>query len=350
MDGLPLVAVWAVALLTAGGLLAWRGPAWAFAAGLRLLPMLLGFRRRRIGPATGWPSLVSPRRGGGTGPTLVVLHGFGVRKETMAPLAARLRTGGGVVLPDLPGFGEHPLNGPLRSLLEASRSPERPTLERAMAAAAGPAAFAYVDAIADWIGEAFESPVDLLGASMGGAIASLVAARRPDRVRSLVLLGPAGVAPPRRNAFMAAAAEGRNLLEIRTIADLDRVLSLNFVRVPRIPRPIRGALAADLAARQASHDLLLEALAPLLVGGVEAELARIRCPVLVLWGACDEILDPSGAEVFRRELPQATVELLSDAGHTLHGDRPVEVATRIAAFLREARGGGLDAMRDRATV
>lgn len=339
MNGFPLAVAGGLLLAAAAGvLLAWRGAAWSLALGTRLLPWLLGLRRARIGPSPGWPSLVSPRHRRGAEGTLLALHGFGVRKETMAPLAARLRTAGGVVVPDLPGFGEHRLDPAVRTLLEASRPPQRTTLDRAMAAPVGPAARAYLDAIAAWVGEAFDAPVDLLGASMGGAIAALVAARRPDRVRSLVLLGPAGVAPPRRNAFMQAAAEGRNLLEIRTVADLDRVLSLNFVRVPPIPRAIRGALAADLAARQAEHEALLEALAPLLVGGVEAELSRIRCPTLVLWGACDEILDPSGAEVFRREMPDASVEVVPEAGHTLQGDRPGEVAARIDAFLRRVRG------------
>lgn len=259
----------------------------------------------------------------------------------MAPIVARLRAAGEVVVPDLPGFGEHALAAPLRAKLEASRPAEAMTLESVLGAATGATAAegaeAYLESVSEWLQRSFDAPVDLLGASMGGAIAALVAARHPERVRSLILLGPAGVAPPRRNAFMRAAAEGRNLLEIRTVADLDRVLSLNFVRVPRIPRPIRRALAADLAARAGEHDLLLEAMAPLLVGGVEPELARIRCPTLVLWGACDEILDPSGAEVFRREMPAATIELVADAGHTLQGDRPAEVAARIDAFLRGVR-------------
>jgi pimeloyl-ACP methyl ester carboxylesterase len=74
----------------------------------------------------------------------------------------------------------------------------------------------------------------------------------------------------------------------------------------------------------------------LLLDGIRDRLASVVAPTLVLWGGADEILDPSAAPIFEEGLPDAVVEIVDGAGHTLHGDRPREVIARIERFLDDA--------------
>jgi abhydrolase domain-containing protein 6 len=340
MTSSPVEPVWALAAMLGGAVavaiaivLKRHGGRWLLAIGMRVAPLALGVRRRRIG---GWPCLVAEPRGAVVAPPLVVLHGLGVRKETMLALLSGLRMGRRAIAPDLPGFGEHRLSPDLADAItrESFAHGMRPTFAEAMDRRCGPETDAYLDAIAAWLERAIEGPFDLLGASMGGALAASLAARMPDRVERLVLLGPAGVRAPRLNEFMREVEADRNPLEIRTVEDLDRVTRLNFVTPPHIPRPIRAALAEDLRARQSTQDLVIDALGPLLLDGLRETLPQVEAKTLVLWGERDEILDASAAEVFAAAMRHATVEVVPNAGHTLHGDRPKEVVPRVRAFLR----------------
>ena len=325
LGGATLVAL-AVVLVRHGG-------AWLLAIGMRLAPMAVGVRRVRLG---GWPCLIAEARGPITAPPLVVLHGLGVRKETMLSLLAGLRSGRRVIAPDLPGFGEHAIEADLAARITrpSFEQGDKPTFAEAVARRIGPETDAYVEAIVAWIERVIDGHFDLAGASMGGALAASIAARMPERVERLVLLGPAGVRAPRRNGFMEEVEADRNPLEVRTVADLDRVIALNFVTPPRVPRPIRSALAADLRTRHAVQDLVIDALGPLLLDGLRATLPKISASTLVLWGGEDAILDASAAAAFAEGIPSATVEVVPDAGHTLHGDRPRTVIPRIETFLR----------------
>lgn len=54
-------------------------------------------------------------------------------------------------------------------------------------------------------------------------------------------------------------------------------------------------------------------------------------PVLAIWGKHDSFFLPAGAEAFRRDVPQATVQLL-DTGHFALETHPRQIASAISAF------------------
>ncbi len=67
-----------------------------------------------------------------------------------------------------------------------------------------------------------------------------------------------------------------------------------------------------------------------------ARLHRIRCPVLILWGADDRLIPPVYAQYFARHLPQARVEILPECGHLPMFEKENEFSTLIREFCQTA--------------
>lgn len=249
-------------------------------------------------------------------PTLVLLHGFTGSKENWYPLARALGRRYHLLVPDLPGWGE------------SERKPEASYgfVEQAEYVAAFIAALSPAH------------PVVLLGHSMGGGIAALVAARHPQRVARVGLLNAAGVRF-RDNAFGLAVLAGENPFAVEDAASLRRYLATVFHdrrAQPWIPWPFSAALIARRRADAAFEQAVLAR-----IGRGEdslrpgAEAARIRQPVLLLWGRQDAVIDPSAMALYAEVLPQARQVLLDGCGHMSLMERPREVARAIVTWVED---------------
>ena len=249
-------------------------------------------------------------------PTLVLLHGFTGSKENWYPLARALGRRYHLLVPDLPGWGE------------SERKPE--------------AAYGFVEQaehVAAFIAALSPArPVVLLGHSMGGGIAALVAARHPQRVARVGLLNAAGVRF-RDNAFGLAVLAGENPFAVEDAASLRRYLATVFHdrrAQPWIPWPFSAALIARRRADAAFEQAVLAR-----IGRGEdslrpgAEAARIRQPALLLWGRQDAVIDPSAMALYAEALPQARQVLLDGCGHMSLMERPREVARAIVTWIED---------------
>jgi pimeloyl-ACP methyl ester carboxylesterase len=65
-------------------------------------------------------------------------------------------------------------------------------------------------------------------------------------------------------------------------------------------------------------------------------VSAIRCPVLLVRGAASPVVDDADVSEFSRRQPRARVEVVPAAGHSIQGDRPVELAQLLNGFLKEA--------------
>jgi len=242
--------------------------------------------------------------------TCLVLHGLGTSAEAMMAVAPILNGTHRVLIPDLPGFGEHEMHG------------ERAHDWRF-----------YVDAVERFRVHEELGTVDVVGTSMGGAFAAAYAATYPDSVRKIVLLSPAGVVAPRQNEFMRRVTAGELPLDIKDDASFAEVLRLNFPNPPPMPEPIRRAFVARAVERRGAFLRIVEDLRPFLVSGCEDLIPRIKAPTLVLYGELDLLTDPSMLAVWRLGLPDMQGEVFPNAGHVLLYDKGREVAELMRRHL-----------------
>jgi pimeloyl-ACP methyl ester carboxylesterase len=191
----------------------------------------------------------------------------------------------------------------------------------------------------------------LVGHSLGGAVATWLAAARPDRVAALVLAAPAAnlAALYRLDRWLAApiAAELASTVTIgglglaltvtplrRRIADLTGI-DESYLRLVR-----RAALKPSAWRAYASEQRTLVRDLPRL----ERRLGEITAPTTILSGGRDRIVPPRAARALARQISGARLVVAPRAGHLLPHRAPELLADVILTALAEAStstlGGG----------
>ena len=241
-------------------------------------------------------------RRNGKGERLVFLHGAG-GWPAWGPFMERLAEKYDVLLPEHPGFGLSDNPSWIRNVSDV--------------------AMYYLDFL-DALGD---PPVHLVGHSLGGWIAAELAVRNTARLRSLTLIAPAGVRVKGLecgdNFIWSREEYARNLFYDQALAEQE---------LARVPTDDEADI--DLANRYMAAKLGWE---PRWFNpALERWLHRIKVPTLVLWGAEDKLLPVQYAEVWRREVPGATVEIIPACGHLLHVEQAERVASRVLAFTGAA--------------
>ena len=165
--------------------------------------------------------------------------------------------------------------------------------------------------LGDWLDGEGLAGADVAGHSLGGLIAAELAVQRPEAVRRLVLVAPAGVPPGRGLA-------GHVLPLLATIRDAPPALLAHALRDGLRAGPaslLRGGLHA------VRHD-------------IRADLAAVRVPTLLVWGERDPLVPRRLADEWTRGLPDVRLVVLPEAGHVPMFDAPAELAGHIRTFLR----------------
>jgi abhydrolase domain-containing protein 6 len=247
-------------------------------------------------------------------PVIVMIHGFTGSKENWYPLARELGGRYRLLIPDLPGWGES---------------------ERKPGAVYGfPQQAAYVNAFIRAL--APDTPVVLLGHSMGGGIAVLAATRYPRDIGKVGLLDAAGVRF-KDNQFGLDVLAGKNPFAVDDEASLQRYIDIVFHDAqakPWLPWPASTALIrkrrADAAFEQGVLDRIGRSAESLLPG---EEAFRIRQPTLLLWCRQDAVIDASALDLYAQRIPQARKVLLDDCGHMSLMERPAQVADAVVKLI-----------------
>ncbi len=162
------------------------------------------------------------------------------------------------------------------------------------------------------------STFHLVGFSMGGATALAAAMHRPDRIRSLVLVGTATEREPRTSVV-------RHLADVARIERQDPAWAASLARRhdaaqgPGAWRRLMPAIADFVASQQPP---------------TPAELRRADAPALVVVGDRDPVVPVAQAVTLARQLPDARLFVVPDCGHEVPAKRPGLFMEGLAGFYR----------------
>ena len=238
----------------------------------------------------------------------VVLHGFTGSAAAMAPLTSRLP--GPVLALDLPGHGPGPVSG----------DPAGYTMAATVAG--------VVDATAHL--ERFA----LVGYSMGGRVALQVALAHPDRVNALALIGArAGIDDPAERAERIAdddaLADRIESEGIEWFADYWADQPLFATQRTRLSVELQAELRAQrLACDPAGLAHSLRGMGAGAAEPVGCRLGELAMPCALIAGA-DDAKFAVIAHQMATAIPQATVRVISDAGHATHLEAPDATAAAV---------------------
>lgn len=267
------------------------------------------------------------RRDGTDDAEIVYVHGLSGSATNWTDLAGLLAHRAPGLAVDLPGFG---------------RSRPLPSCDYTPAG--------HADALMCFLAGRGR-PVDLVGNSLGGMIAMLVTARRPELVRSLTLVSPAmpdfrpdirRVSDPRQVLAMVPGIGARARAELAATTPrvrAERVVAACFGDPSRASEARLEEAAAEIAVRigqpwanEAATRTTLGMFASWAGRGVWSAASRVRVPTLVVWGDRDRLVSPRLAERTVRTLPDARLLMLEGVGHIAQIEVPHQVAAAVLAF------------------
>jgi len=249
---------------------------------------------------------------------LVLIHGGGQNAHTWDTVALALDRP--LVAIDLPGHGHSDWPGDTRVLDPAAMAEDVAVVIAALAPAARM----------------------VVGMSLGGATSIALARARPELVAKLVLVDITPGVTREKSSDIAAFLAGPE-----TFATFDEILARTIQFNPtRSESSLRRGVLHNSVQRDDGtwtwrHQLGRPAgSSGLHVGAVDFgrlwdDLEQIEAPVLLVRGALSPVVDDADEAEFRRRRPADQVLMVSDAGHSIQGDQPLELARILGGFLSD---------------
>lgn len=244
-------------------------------------------------------------------PSVILIHGFAAMKENWSAWLPLLPKHWHVIALDLPGFGESDYHRHACYRYESQAHRLR-----------------------DWIAARGLDNVHLVGSSMGGAIATILAHRLEPLAKSLTVLDSAGI-PEAPDSPLEAGVRNTNdrLLIPSSWSGIYRMF--NGVGNGK-PNPaslaMTGLLGPDLLKRHDAHrhifaDMAADAYAPV------RHLRNSTLPLQVQWGDRDVITPTRCLEYYRKHLPHADIRLFRNVGHLPMLETPRRSSQALMEFI-----------------
>jgi len=249
------------------------------------------------------PSAAGPQTTfvGGSGPLLVFLHGAGHQAGTWLQSVRALIPHYRLVIPDLAGHGESaPATGPIQAADIVGG------LEAVIAS------------------QAQGRPVTLIGNSLGGWMAMVLATRHPAWAERIVAINGGPLAGTDASVRMLPTTREEARDTMARLRDPSSPAIPDHVLDDLVRRSRSGPFARFVATAPTMGEWIL----------TEAQLATLRIPVRLIWGVSDGLMPLAYAERMRAVLPEVELIPLERCGHVPQQEAP----ERFLAALRQALG------------
>lgn len=237
-------------------------------------------------------------------PPLVIVHGLFGSGRNWGVIAKRLSDSARVITPDIRNHGSSP------------QSPDH----------------SYPD-MADDLAELIDhigGPVDMVGHSMGGKAAMMLALRHPERVKRLIVADIAPVSYAHSQMQYIDAMQAVDLAQVARRSDAEAQLAALGVE-PALCSFFTQSL--DIPAKRWRYNLTaLAAEMPKILSFPKIE-TRFDGPTLFLSGALSPYVTAEARPQIKRLFPAAQFAKLPGAGHWLHADKPREFEAAVRVFL-----------------
>jgi len=265
---------------------------------------------------------------GGTAPVIVLIHGLGDEADSWRHLIPLLNSSGYRVLAlDLPGFGR-------------SVAPGRISLKNHAAA---------VLRLLEAVKIKPESPVFLVGNSLGALVAETAAFKKPGLVKGLILLDGSIPGGPAKIGLLALAKllfsrkwyrayrtnpEGAWLSLYSYYADLDSMpgADKDFLMERVMARVNSSSQERAFFATQRSLVWAFGAG----FSGYAQKIRLFKGKITLLWGEKDRIMPLSTVEPFKTIRNDTELRIIPGAGHLPQQEKPAETAKFITEFVNKA--------------
>jgi pimeloyl-ACP methyl ester carboxylesterase len=236
----------------------------------------------------------------GEGPVVLFLHGWGDTHAGFLQLLDELRlTNNRVILPDLPGFGGSEYSESIVGLDD------------------------YVNLVNSFLAKCDVTTLSAIVAhSFGGRIAIKGTSQEILKPEKLVLIGAAGLAQSdslRNRLFATVAKIGKVVFSLPLLSAL-HTRTRNFV--------YRLAGAEDYLLAGPLQNTFIRVIKE----NLAAEAKKINIPALLIWGDRDDMTPLSEGEQMRELIAGSQLHIL-EGSHTIHKEKPAEVARLINNFL-----------------
>ena len=254
----------------------------------------------------------------GEGPVLVLIHGWSASGFFWKPLLPLLKRSFRVLAPDLPGHG----------LSSKDDDSYLPVLQ--------------AQRLLEWLTAIHVETFTVVGHSMGGEIATRMALEAPERIERMVLVDAIGLKKVKRELpWFGQLGLKPPLLKLSDLffseLAMKRTIRLFMTGTGRPDYP-EGARDIVLTNANTPHDLATYARTTrdgLFKDFVDHRLAKIRPPVLCLWGTEDKLVPPRIGKIFASSIPDARYTELPGTGHLLPWEEPECMAEKIIEFAND---------------
>ena len=254
--------------------------------------------------------------------TVILIHGFADSKTGHLMVANKLLSNYRVLIPDLPGFGEnHRIHQTTYSISLLSEK------------------------IIELLHEKALKNVHVLGNSLGGAVAMDIASRKPELVKSLILVGSAGFYHSDVRTVQNEIFEGNYIFQIESDDEFRKLVERVYATPPWIPSFLFSYLSTEFQAHGKWYRKLLDDLSDRSsVDHIDDDLLEISynsrakdfpMSTLLLWGEEDKIFPPAMAEFAHSIIPNSRLKIIKNAGHAPQHENLLDYMDALLVFLQE---------------